>query len=95
MTRFRSRVVEVDAVQFDGFDGANAAWKGTARWLIDALRDKVLQPDRRGECVWVKTLEGTTKASPGDWIIKGTEDELYPCKPSIFERKYEPATNPI
>jgi hypothetical protein len=30
-------------------------------------------------------------ASYGDWIIRGTENELYPCKPSVFERKYEAA----
>ena len=36
-------------------------------------------------------LETSKTASYGDWIIRGTENELYPCKPSVFERKYEPA----
>lgn len=39
--------------------------------------------------VWVKTLEGTMKADPGDWIIKGINGEFYPCKPDIFEKTYE------
>lgn len=26
----------------------------------------------------------------GDWIIRGTEEENYPCANSVFERKYEP-----
>ena len=26
-----------------------------------------------------------------DWIIKGTQGELYPCKPDIFAATYEPA----
>lgn len=26
----------------------------------------------------------------GDWIIKGTAGEFYPCKPEIFEEVYEP-----
>jgi hypothetical protein len=28
-------------------------------------------------------------ATEGDWIIRGTADELYPCKPDIFEEIYE------
>jgi hypothetical protein len=38
----------------------------------------------------IKTLEGTMTASPGDWIIKGTKGELYPCKPDVFAEVYEP-----
>jgi hypothetical protein len=37
----------------------------------------------------IPTLEGVMQAQPGDWIIRGVEDELYPCKPSIFEASYE------
>ncbi len=38
----------------------------------------------------IPTLEGLMLASEGDWIIKGIKDELYPCKPDIFEMTYEP-----
>jgi hypothetical protein len=37
----------------------------------------------------IPTLEGDHLASPGDWIIKGVQGELYPCKPDIFEATYE------
>lgn len=40
------------------------------------------------EGLYIQTLEGRMKANPGDWIIRGTEGEFYPCKPSVFERKY-------
>jgi hypothetical protein len=30
------------------------------------------------------------EAKPGDWIIRGVAGELYPCKPDIFVRTYEP-----
>lgn len=36
------------------------------------------------------TLEGIMIASPGDWVIKGVQDEFYPCKPDIFAATYEP-----
>ena len=39
----------------------------------------------------IETLEGTMKASIGDYIIKGVQGEFYPCKPDIFEQTYERA----
>lgn len=27
----------------------------------------------------------------GDWIIRGVQGELYPCKPDIFAETYEEA----
>lgn len=45
----------------------------------------------RDEGITIETLEGTMRADPGDYIIKGVEGEIYPCKPSIFEKTYEPA----
>lgn len=37
----------------------------------------------------IKTIEGEMHVSDGDWIIKGTMGEFYPCKPKAFENKYE------
>lgn len=39
--------------------------------------------------MYIETLEGTMKASVGDYIIKGVNGEFYPCKPDIFEKTYE------
>lgn len=36
----------------------------------------------------IDTLEGTMKANYGDWIIKGVNGELYPCKNDIFKKTY-------
>jgi hypothetical protein len=38
----------------------------------------------------IVTLEGRMEASRGDWIVCGVEGELYPVKPSIFLKTYEP-----
>ena len=38
----------------------------------------------------IDTLEGPLQVRPGDWIIRGVQGELYPCKPDIFEATYEP-----
>ena len=37
----------------------------------------------------IPTLEGTMHASVGDYIIRGVNGELYPCKPDIFEKTYD------
>lgn len=48
-----------------------------------------------GKKIWIeiKTLEGVMKASEGDYIVKGVNGELYPCKPDIFIKTYEEVTN--
>jgi hypothetical protein len=37
----------------------------------------------------ILTLEGTMSRTEGDWLIRGTAGEYYPCKPDIFEKTYE------
>lgn len=39
--------------------------------------------------LFIQTLEGTLKVGWDDWIIRGVNGELYPCKPDIFEATYE------
>lgn len=37
----------------------------------------------------VMTLEGKMRGNKGDYLIKGVQDELYPCAKDIFEATYE------
>ena len=37
----------------------------------------------------VGTAEGVMHGRTGDWLIRGVEGELYPCKDSVFRRTYE------
>ena len=39
----------------------------------------------------IRTLEGDMEAHEGDYIIKGVQGELYPCKEDIFKETYEKA----
>lgn len=50
--------------------------------------------DRTVSCwrIGIDTLEGRVTARENDWIIKGVQGELYPCKPDIFEVTYNAAT---
>lgn len=38
----------------------------------------------------IKTLEDTMVAKAGDYIIKGVNGEIYPCKADIFETEVRP-----
>jgi len=37
----------------------------------------------------VHTIEGRMRAVTGTWIAKGSEDEFWPIKASVFENTYE------
>ena len=47
--------------------------------------------DGENATYWIEiaTLEGTHKATPGDFVIKGVSGEFYPVKPEIFAATYE------
>jgi hypothetical protein len=91
MPRFRKRPVEIEAFQL--LIGAPMP-----EWFTAALEAKTVEPlppAQLGDLNWgsdglvVHTLEGQMSADIGDWIIKGVEGELYPCKDSIFRVSYE------
>lgn len=51
----------------------------------------VIEAYQTEEELQIETLEGTMKASQGDYVITGVNGEIYPCKPDIFEKTYEDA----
>lgn len=85
--RYRTRIVEVDAIPFDGT-------VESARSVIDWTRGSET-PARMGDMegdhgtLYISTLEGEHKATAGDFIIRGLRGEHYPCKHDVFEKKYE------
>ena len=90
--RFRKRPVVVDAWP------VVALWGTPKRPVPKLLRDATdagivvgLGPERGAD---IKTLEGTMRAAPGDYIIRGIKGEFYPCKPEIFHATYESAEEP-
>lgn len=67
----------------------------------DHVEVTVISKDLMGRCEhckrpkhehgWLETLSGGVIVCPGEWIIKGVNDEYYPCHPEIFALTYEPA----
>lgn len=83
MARFRKKPVEIEAVRVSDYrDGIECP-----QWLLDAIdkRDVVVTPST----VVVGTLEGDMRAQRDDWLIRGVDGEIYPCKPGIFAKTYD------
>lgn len=65
-------------------------------WLTEAIQSNTVVLHGIGKfsegLPWVEisTLEGIMRGNDGDWIICGVNGELYPCKPDIFDKTYEP-----
>ena len=66
-------------------------------WFWDAVSNDTIITHYFGEFhpepAWceIKTLEGIMIAKAGDYIIRGVNGEIYPCKPDIFTQTYEQA----
>lgn len=98
MAKFRKKPIVIEAFQMTKerrWD--NSEWPS---WLNEAWN---MEP---GEgCMWISdspqnekredlvlgTKEGVHLITWDDWIIRGIQGELYPCKPDIFAETYEPA----
>lgn len=97
--KFRKKPVVIDAILYDGSDRSQdevVAFIGSRGFFVDAKADEESGvssniPDRS---IGILTLEGTMYARPGDWIIRGTKGEFYPCKPDIFVDIYEAVDAP-
>ncbi len=86
MTRYRSRVVEIEAIEWDGDNIAEIR-----RFMAPSEPHCSAGFTDIDQVIGIQTLEGQMTARVGDYIIKGTEGEFYPCKPSVFQRKYSDA----
>lgn len=88
MAKYRKKSLVIDAFRWTGGDDQ----KEDPEWINDAIRSRLVRFVHKGtksHQMIIQTLEGNHFANPGDYIIKGINGELYPCKPDIFEATYE------
>lgn len=86
MARYRKLPVEIEAVQLTNKTTPDQV----ARWCggrVAPHPDKIYTGGPL--VIEIDTLEGTMRAEPGDWIIKGVAGEFYPCRADIFAATYE------
>jgi len=91
--QYRKKPVVIDAWQFN----PKAAPTDLPDWIWSAMMDRsiAVKFDRAETAsLVITTREGAVAASSGDWIIRGVEGEIYPCKPDIFAKTYERVSQP-
>jgi len=92
MAKFRKKPVIIEAFQLT-YEMAKGR-EEVPEWFYSATDKeevKVFVTDKINDSQYceIKTLEGTMRADAKDFIIKGINGEIYPCKPEIFEKTYE------
>jgi hypothetical protein len=68
----------------------NDAWNGEPN-KAGTLQRTIPFGENPTDELEIVTLEGIHRVNWGDWIIRGVQGELYPCKPDIFAATYEAA----
>ena len=92
MPKFRKKPVVVEAIQWTGsnleeirnFVGSDLIEDYIEHFDIERT---LIKQTLAG--IAINTLEGTMMVNYGDYIIKGVNNEFYPCKPDIFLATYE------
>lgn len=94
MPKYRKKPVVIEAFQMTWnrrFDNSEwPEWLHTA-WNKEAGTEGAIWPVDYpdSDTLMIGTLEGEHRISWNDYIIKGINGELYPCKPDIFDKTYE------
>lgn len=92
--KYRKKPVVIEAIQWNGFNHSDIQRFANGDWRIEVeINDAAYEAGMGPPSIhmFVHTLEGVMEATKGDFIIRGIAGELYPCKPDIFEKSYEPA----
>lgn len=79
MGKYVKKPVIIEALQWTGDNSLDVA---------EFCQDSERRYEFKGDALFIHTLEGSMRASKGDYIIKGVNGEFYPCKPDIFEKTY-------
>jgi hypothetical protein len=94
MPQFRKKPVVISAEQFEWKDGQGVpdiAGMKFERWEMVDVGGGLQKNAPVVGTAYVQTMEGRLHVTRGDWIIRGVQGEVYPCKPDIFAATYDPA----
>lgn len=95
MSRFKSKLVEFEAITFDELVAHGVAqgvpcYNGMP-WSFTYGGHPITHEN--DDCYIVPTRQGFVHFDRGDMLITSPagDGEIYPCKPDVFALKYEPA----
>lgn len=71
-------------IQAIKYTGAKDCAEEILKWVPDSIIDLGTS------IITIPTPSGDVEVNIGDYVIRGTHDEFYPCKSDIFEERYNP-----
>lgn len=83
MGKYRKKPVGIKAFQL------NARGLVGEDWFWNAVSENTIVTNDFGKHYPNPACEGTMIAKAGDYIIRGVNGEIYPCKSEIFHVSYE------
>jgi len=87
--KYRKLPIEIEAeLVSELLEKIKHNFKELPKWVIEAYENTTINTITDTNFM-IKTLEGNMMASKEDYLIKGINGELYPCKKEIFEKTYE------
>ena len=85
MKDYQRKPVIVQAVKYEGHN-----WREIGLWVneygYNAYRDD------SSDSLIIPTLEGKIRYLIGNYIVKGANDEFYPCASLVFDKTYDEVT---
>lgn len=84
MTKYRSVPTVVDAIRWSGDNHDDIRNFIQDMGLVKSTLGGNLQ-------VWDKLHDSWVTCKQGQWLIRGTKGELYPCDNDVFIERYEEA----
>jgi hypothetical protein len=88
--RYRKKPIEIDAIRVSiALKDAGRHWDRVPDWLRDAYERGTVLFLTHAINIATGHADDWATAEAGDWIIRGVQGELYPCKPDIFDATYE------
>jgi len=76
--KYIKKPIPIEAIQWDGTN---------SKEILDFMQGHCPIFSNFGEII-ISTLEGKMSAPIGSYIIKGVDNEFYPCRKEIFENSY-------
>lgn len=99
MAKIQTKVVEREALQWDGTENAGvgiAAWVNSQAMADGFLEHRAMfQPaqeaagEQLDQYLTVRTQNGWVVVQPNDWVIVDEQGYPYPCHPVTFEDRWE------
>lgn len=86
--KYRKLPVEIEAeLVSELLEKFKHNFKQLPKWIIEAYENTTINTITDNNFI-IKTPEGNMTASRDDYLIKGVNGELYPCKKEIVEKTY-------